>query len=293
MSRTSWTRHLALAACGALVLPAFAAAQLPSRHTLDRAGARRVMAAAIAEAERLGAPGGAIAIVDDGGHPMLLERLDGTFDAGALISIGKARTAAMFRRPTRAFEELINKGRTAMATLPDFTPLIGGVPISVGGQVVGAIGVSGAASADQDELIAIAGAAAAEQLAAAATAAVTHLDSGRVKGAFAQGAPLLEVDGPAGYKVHASRRDAPGEAEVHERETDIIYVLDGTATFVTGGRIEDGKATAPGEVRGPAIAGGEARALVAGDVVVVPSGTPHWFRDVEAPFLYYVVKVAS
>jgi glc operon protein GlcG len=293
MFRNRWTHRVALAASGALLLPALATAQLSSQHTLDRAGARRVMDAAIAEAQRLGAPGGAIAIVDDGGHPILLERLDGTFDAGALISIGKARTAATFRRPTRAFEELINKGRTAMATLPDFTPLIGGVPITVGGQVVGAIGVSGAASADQDELIAIAGAAAAEQLATTATAAVTHLDRERVRGAFAQGAPLHEVGGPAGYKVHASRRDAPGEAEVHERETDIIYVLDGAATFVTGGRLEGAKTTAPGEVRGPTIAGGEARALEAGDVVVVPSGTPHWFREVAAPFLYYVVKVAS
>jgi glc operon protein GlcG len=75
-----------------------------------------------------------------------------------LISIGKARTAALFRRPTKAFEDIINKGRTAMTTLNDFTPLQGGVPIVIDGQVVGAVGVSGAASAQQDEEIAVAGA---------------------------------------------------------------------------------------------------------------------------------------
>ena len=119
-----------------------------------------MMAAAIAEARRLGAPGGAIAIVDDRGHPMLVERLDGTFDAGATISIGRARTAATFQCPTRVFEELINKGRTAMTALDGFTPLIGGVPVMLDGEAVGAIGVSGAASPQQDEEIAIDGAAA-------------------------------------------------------------------------------------------------------------------------------------
>jgi glc operon protein GlcG len=84
--------------------------------------------------------------------------LDNTFAAGALISIGKARTAALFRRPTKAFEDIINKGRTAMTTLNDFTPLQGGVPIVIDGQIVGAVGVSGAASAQQDEEIAVAGA---------------------------------------------------------------------------------------------------------------------------------------
>jgi glc operon protein GlcG len=80
--------------------------------------------------------------------------------AGANISIGKARTAAIFKKPTKKFEDIINKGRTAMATLPDFTPLQGGVPIIVGGQIIGAVGVSGAASAQQDEELAMAGASA-------------------------------------------------------------------------------------------------------------------------------------
>ncbi len=91
---------------------------------------------------------------------MAAERLDNTFAAGANISIGKARTAAIFKRPTKAFEDIINKGRTAMTSLHDFTPLQGGVPIMFDGQIVGAIGVSGASSAQQDEDLAMAGAAA-------------------------------------------------------------------------------------------------------------------------------------
>jgi glc operon protein GlcG len=124
--------------------------------TLD--GAKKVIGAAVAEAKKLNAPGGAIAVVDEGGNLIAVERLDGTFAAGANISIGKARTAALFKRPTKAFEDIINKGRTAMTSLTDFTPLQGGVPILVDGQIVGAIGVSGAASAQQDEDLAIAGA---------------------------------------------------------------------------------------------------------------------------------------
>ena len=104
--------------------------------------------------------GGVIAVVDDGGNLMYLERLDDTFAAGARISIGKARTAALFRKPTAAFEEIIRNGRTPMIALEDFTPLQGGIPIEVEGKVVGAIGVSGAANQQRDEDVAKAGAAA-------------------------------------------------------------------------------------------------------------------------------------
>src|SRR3989475_6888094 len=136
------------------------AAQTVEKKTLTLKGAESVIAAAKAEAQKLQAPGGVIAVVDDGGNLMALERLDGTFAAGANISIGKARTAVLFKRPTRFFEELINsngKGRTVMAALNDFTPLIGGIPVTVDGQIVGGVGVSGAASAAQDEELAIAG----------------------------------------------------------------------------------------------------------------------------------------
>jgi uncharacterized protein GlcG (DUF336 family) len=124
--------------------------------TLD--GAKKVIAATVAEAKSKNAPGGAVAVVDEGGNLVAVERLDNTFAAGANISIGKARTAALFKRPTKFFEDVINKGRTAMTVLNDFTPLQGGIPIIVDGQIVGAVGVSGAASAQQDEELAIAGA---------------------------------------------------------------------------------------------------------------------------------------
>lgn len=123
-----------------------------------------------------------------------------------------------------------------------------------------------------------------------ASSAVTHLRSDAVASAFAKGAPLVEV--PA-YKVHASRREAPGQAEIHVRDTDIIYVLDGEARFVTGGRVVAGQEIGPDEIRGPRIEGGTARALSKGEVVVVPNGTPHWFESVPGPFVYYVVKVTS
>lgn len=119
---------------------------------------------------------------------------------------------------------------------------------------------------------------------------VRHVPAADVVSAFAQGQPLLEnID----YKIHASRREGPGQAEVHTRDTDVIYVLEGSATIVTGGTVVEPKDVAPDEIRGTAIAGGEARALRKGDVMVVPHHTPHWFRFVEAPLLYYVVKVTA
>ncbi|MCG6869710.1 MAG: heme-binding protein [Gammaproteobacteria bacterium] len=257
-----------------------------SQTVITLAGAKQVIAAAVKEADRLKAPGGSIAVVDAGGHLIALERLDNTFVASADIAVGKARTAVLFKKPTRVFEDLVNGGRTTMVTLPDFTPLQGGVPVVVDGQVVGALGVSGAASAQQDEDIARVGA---EALAAGAVAsAVTYLDRDAVTAAFARGAPLLETPE---YKVHASRRTGPGLIEVHAYETDIVYVLEGEATFVTGGRLLDGKVTAPGEIRGSQLEGGNVQQLAPGDVVVVPRGTPHWFREIgTAPFLYFVVK---
>lgn len=145
---------LTIAALG--VSPAAGAQAETTGMTLEIA--KRVIAAAVAEARSKNAPGSAIAVVDQGGHVVALERLDNTFAAGANISIGKARTAALFRRPTKFFEDAINRGRIAMTALPDFTPLQGGVPIVVDGEIIGAVGVSGAASAQQDEELALAGA---------------------------------------------------------------------------------------------------------------------------------------
>ena len=118
---------------------------------------------------------------------------------------------------------------------------------------------------------------------------VTYLKSDQVDAAFVKGSPLIEVED---YKVHASRRESqPGLAEIHTRDTDIIYVLRGSATLVTGGRAVAAKTTGPEELRGSEIEGGESREITVGDVVVVPNGTPHWFKQVNGPLLYYVVKV--
>jgi uncharacterized protein GlcG (DUF336 family)/mannose-6-phosphate isomerase-like protein (cupin superfamily) len=275
-------------------------AQVLEKKALTLEAAKKVSDAAAAEARRNNA-GGAIAVVDDGGHLVYLERLDNTFPAAASVATDKARTAAQFRMPTRNFENAVKNGRIAIVGVPQITPFQGGVPILVDGQVAGAVGVSGAASAQQDDEIATVAATAlntqggnpaggSSSAASTPAAPVTFIDSKTVAAAFAKGMPLVEV---GEYKVHASRREAPGMAEIHVRDTDIIYVLDGAATFVTGGTAIDGKTTAPDEIRGSTIQGGDARRIARGDVVIVPNGTPHQFRDVKGPLTYYVVKVTS
>jgi glc operon protein GlcG len=117
---------------------------------------------------------------------------------------------------------------------------------------------------------------------------VRYFPASDVQAAFDHGAVLLDA---GSFMVHASRRDAAGMAEVHLKDTDILHVLHGGATIVTGGTVIGGKPTAPDEERGSSIEGGATRRLAEGDVLVVPHGVPHWFRDVDAPFLYYVVKV--
>lgn len=280
-------------------------AQTIEKKSLDLSGAKEAIAAAADYAKKNNAPGGVIAVVDEGGNLMALERLDGTFAMGATISIGKARTAVLFKKPTRFFEELINKGRTAMTAVESFTPLIGGIPIMIDGQVVGGIGVSGAASAAQDEELALAGAnavvagrvepgnqsssSALAQPGSAplATTAAAFFDRKDVTAAFARDGTLTET---SNYKVNASRRDGPGQAEIHTRATDVIYVVEGSATFVTGGQAIDPQKVAPNEIRGRAIEGGEAHQITKGDVIVVPAGVPHWFKEVRGPFLYFVCK---
>ena len=159
----------------AVMLPATASAlqaQVAEKKGLTLDGARRVIAAAIGEAKKRNTTG-VIAVVDEGGNTIALERLDNTFAAGANISIGKARTAVLFKRPTKVFEDIIRNGRTPMVALDDFTPLQGGVPIVVDGQVVGGVGVSGAASAQEDEELAIAGAGGVANAGASASASAS------------------------------------------------------------------------------------------------------------------------
>jgi glc operon protein GlcG len=123
------------------------------KRVLTLAGARAIAAAAEAEARRLSTTG-AIAVVDDGGNLLYLVRIDNTFPAGAAVATDKARTAATFRMPTRNLEDAVKSGRLSLVAVNEMTPLAGGIPITVDGQIVGAVGVSGAASAQQDEELA-------------------------------------------------------------------------------------------------------------------------------------------
>jgi glc operon protein GlcG len=153
--RSRWTRIASYALLAAAVLAGTdaGAADAVTRRVLTLAEAKAVAAAAAAEARKNDA-GGAIAVVDEGGHLLCLERLDGTFPAASPIAESKARSAAVFRKPTADFENAIKSGRVSLVANPELLPLQGGVPIVLGGQVAGAVGVAGAASAQQDEDIA-------------------------------------------------------------------------------------------------------------------------------------------
>jgi glc operon protein GlcG len=152
-------KHLKTLAAGAAILlaPALGLAQNAAdsmqKRVLTLAGARAIASAAEGEAKRLNTTG-AIAVVDDGGNLLYLVRIDNTFPAAAAVATDKARTAAIFRMPTRNLEDAVKNGRTALVAVTEMTPLAGGVPIVVDGQVVGAVGVSGAANAAQDEELA-------------------------------------------------------------------------------------------------------------------------------------------
>jgi len=121
-----------------------------------------------------------------------------------------------------------------------------------------------------------------------ASSGVTYIPAEQVTAAFAKGAVLVNH---GNYMVHAGRRDTEGQVEVHTRDADIIYMLEGSTTFVTGGTMVGARATGPDEMRGTSVQGGETRRLTKGDVMIVPKGTPHWFKEISGTVLYYVVKV--
>lgn len=121
-----------------------------------------------------------------------------------------------------------------------------------------------------------------------AAGGVTYVGHDKVSTALAKGGPLVTAPD---LLVSGSHRDKAGQVEVHEKETDVIHVIDGEATFVTGGTMIGGKTTKPGQMLGSDIKGGETHHLTKGDVIVVPAGTPHWFKEVPKSVSYYVVKV--
>lgn len=149
-------RIIALVIIGIGIVTACSAQTINAKNiSLD--AAKKVVAEAIRYAKANNAPGGAVAVVDNGGNLVYLERLDNTFAAASEIAIKKANTAALFKAPSSKLENSINGGRDALITV-GHTFLQGGVPIIIDGQVIGAIGVSGSASAQQDEDMANAGA---------------------------------------------------------------------------------------------------------------------------------------
>ena len=119
-------------------------------------------------------------------------------------------------------------------------------------------------------------------------AAVTYVPSDKVAAALASGGQLVKA---SNLLVSGSHREKAGQSEVHDKETDIFYVVEGAATFVTGGAMVDGKNTKPGQYLGAGIKGGQIHQLKQGDVLVIPAGTPHWFKEVPKSISYYVVKV--
>lgn len=118
--------------------------------------------------------------------------------------------------------------------------------------------------------------------------AVTFVGHDKVAEALAKGGALASG---ANLRVQGNHRTGPGMVEVHETETDIFYVVEGEATVVTGGTVVGGKQTAPGQLRGTDIAGGESRKLQKGDVMVIPAGVPHWFKEVSSLVNYLTIKV--
>jgi len=117
------------------------------------------------------------------------------------------------------------------------------------------------------------------------------VDHTKVADALAKGTTMLAAPD---YIVLGSHRNGPGRVEVHDKQTDVIYVTDGAADFVTGGTMVGGKISAPGQWFGADITGGKMQHLVKGDIIVVPAGVPHWFKKLTTPEIsYYVVKVVK
>jgi glc operon protein GlcG len=255
---------------------------------LTEAGADRVARAAEAEASARGvAP--VIAVVDAGGALITLRRPDDAQVASVNVSIDKGRTAAIFRRPSKDFEDQTRHGRVAALALHGAVALQGGMPIMYDGHVVGAIGVSGASAADEDQELATLGASA-SLTEDASQPSVFRASAETVAARSQTGGLLLDAEP---YKVDAGRRTGPGEVEFHTSVTDIMYVLEGEATVVTGGEMVDRRQVGPGEYRASATRGGTAQHLARGDVMVIPAGVPHWFKEVPGPLTYYVVKVVQ
>ena len=117
---------------------------------------------------------------------------------------------------------------------------------------------------------------------------VTYIGNDKVADSLAKGGMLVTQ---SDLTVQGAHRAAAGQVEVHDKETDVLYITDGEATFVTGGTMIGGKNTKTGQWLGTDIQGGESRHLSKGDVIVIPAGMPHWFKEVPKSVSNFVVKV--
>jgi glc operon protein GlcG len=118
-------------------------------------------------------------------------------------------------------------------------------------------------------------------------AGTVYVDADKVAAAIAKGGNLVTA---SDLTVLGAHRDQAGQVEVHDKETDVIYIIEGDGTFVTGGKMVGGKQSRPNQWLGSDITGGESRSLHKGDIIVVPAGTPHWFKQVPKSVNYLVVK---
>ena len=260
--------------------------------TVTQEGAKKAAeAAGVVAAQRGVSP--VVAVVDAWGDLLYLWRPDRAQVASVGVSTDKARTAAIYRRPSKDFEDQASSGRASALHLARAVPLQGGFPLIIDGQVAGAIGVSGASSADEDRELAEIGARAIEMQPTTnghGNGAAAFFPGAAVQEKFATGGLLLDT---AGYKLDAGRRVAPGEVEYHDAVVDVMHVVQGTAKVVTGGEMIEPREVSSGEKRARAIDGGTEHALAEGDVLAIPNGVPHQFVEVSDPFLYFVVKVEA
>jgi mannose-6-phosphate isomerase-like protein (cupin superfamily) len=117
----------------------------------------------------------------------------------------------------------------------------------------------------------------------------TYVDQAKVAEIFSKGGKLSSG---SDFAASGARRTAPGQVEVHEKETDIFLITEGSATFVTGGKMIGGNLTKAGQWIGTNIEGGVVQQLKKGDFITIPAGTPHWFKEVPTSGItYYMVKV--
>jgi quercetin dioxygenase-like cupin family protein len=120
---------------------------------------------------------------------------------------------------------------------------------------------------------------------------VIYFPQDQVAAGFSKNNILYDGVPDHNYRVAVYHRDIGGEVEIHKKDTDVFYVLEGSATFVTGGALTSGKDTVPDEVRGPTMAGGVSRTISKGDVIIIPANVTHWFKEIQKPITYFGVKV--